>query len=123
MNDIIPILVFVLIAGLSVYQSYMKNQRKRVGKMSPRKPAEQYASEGGEEVVLVRRQRVSGPDKESVYVSGRTVPGEKKMRKMPEQSSRKIQSVDGHNKKIRLDSPSDARRAFIYSEIFNRKYE
>ncbi|WP_072531337.1 hypothetical protein [Bacteroides ilei] len=121
MSDIIPILVFVLIAGLSVYQSYMKNQRKRVGKMSPRKPAEQHVPEGGEEVVLVRGQRVSGSDKESVAL-GPTVPGEKKMRKMPERPSREIQSVDDH-KKIRLDSPSDARRAFIYSEIFNRKYE
>lgn len=121
MSDIIPILVFVLIAGLSVYQSYMKNQRKRVGKMYPRKPAEQHVPEGGEEAVPFQGQRVSGPGRESI-ISDRTVPGETKMRKMPERPSRKIQSMDDH-KRIRLNSPSDARRAFIYSEIFNRKYE
>lgn len=31
-------------------------------------------------------------------------------------------SADTHPLYIRLDNPNEARRAFIYSEIFNRKY-
>jgi len=45
----------------------------------------------------------------------------KKQTKSPEFSISKEQQISSSG--IHLHSPNEARRAFIYSEIFNRKYE
>lgn len=126
MSDIIPILVFLVIAGVSVYRNHVKRQQE-YSRRTPSRP-------GAEPDLPEMERKETGMDMPG-DVGRRTMPltgdcqlnegrrrgkGRTEVEKLSrEQKRRPVRSAG----KIRLDSPSDARRAFIYSEIFNRKYD
>ena len=116
MEDIFQILIFVAFAVLSFVPQLRKGKTSAPDSrpFSPEEEAEEYA----EWEAVEQEETLSQP-----IVRREVKPRKEKPRKKEMKSaapSPKTQEAD--TKKIRLSSREEARRAFIYSEIFNRKY-
>lgn len=125
MDDVVSILVVVVAVALAAYRNYVKKEKKR-NKASRRKTARRAP-------VCVETEDPEPFVKEEPVLQ-RAV-NEKDIKRAGEE--RKVRNVSGglyrpevqhtvspaaSGKNIRLKTPEEARRAFIYSEIFNRKY-
>ena len=120
MDEIIQIGVFIAIMVAAVVQQNAKSKRKP----STASPAEvledlfpelKQEKETTVEPPTVAERPVVRTRKSA---SSRTQPQTSKTAPV----SKGTASSDGQGKKIRLSNREEARRAFIYSEIFNRKY-
>lgn len=108
--DIDSVLTVVIIAvamGFSVMKSYKKEKQasKPKGKQEPVFTIMQEDSEEIPEII---------PEKSESTV--------KKVGKNQEKALPSLKNQPEKSRDISLRTPEDARRAFIYSEIFNRKY-
>lgn len=125
MDDVVSIIVIVAAVALAAYQNYAKKEKKK--NRSSRKKAVRPAP-----ITMETEKPMSG--KKGGYVSQCS---ENKKDKRVKGEGRKHwkTSVEVHDKvsssttrppvpgkAVRLKTPEEARRAFIYSEIFNRKY-
>ena len=110
MNDVILIVIVLLFIGAGVYKSFLKEQesarqRKRVNK--PERPQSESVEQAARAVPL--------PPSLARH-AGRKRPSTK-----PQPVAATPKPAASHPS-VRMKTRADARRAFIYSEIFNRKY-
>ena len=115
MEEIVQILIFVGAMVIAVIGQNAKNKKKPAS-ASPQEVLEDMFPE----ILLQEEEKPVAPSQQSVRVRKKTPsrfssvpPVEPKAQ--PKDSPEK-------RKKISLTSKEEARRAFIYSEIFNRKY-
>lgn len=116
MEEIIQILIFVGAMVIAVVGQSAKNKKKETT-ASPQEVLEDVFpdidyQEKTEEASLVQPMRP---------IIKRTSIQAKKTKTVPE-SQRTIPTVPKQERKIRMNTRKEARRAFIHSEIFNRKY-
>ena len=121
MEDIFQILIFVAFAAFGVI-SQVRKDKKEESTTSPQEVLEDMFPELEQETGMPMvepilqqpeaRKKKKAPKKEKFPIIEKV--------STPPQSSKPITQTD--DKKIRLSSKEEARRAFIYSEIFNRKY-
>ena len=95
MDEVIKIFVIVAAIAFAAYQNYAKKEKKK-NKPSRKKLNKKRKGEGRKH----RKLSEEAPQKDALSTA-----------QQPESGST-----------VRLKTPADARRAFIYSEIFNRKY-
>lgn len=120
MDEIIQILVFAGAMIASVVIQSAKN-KKKAETTSPKEVLEEVfpTLEEFQEVPSVKPQPVSPPK-----ATSRKKPFQaNKKQKKPEVTTPVVSAPSPNNKlNIRLNNRAEAKRAFIYSEIFNRKY-
>lgn len=126
MDEVIKIFVIVGAIAFVSYQNYAKKEKKR-SKASRKNTSRPVASHVEPTVIM------SGEQKENIAQmsdnkQGKRMRGEgRKHRNISDKTTGKEvspavrQPVSG--KAVRLKTAEEARRAFIYSEIFNRKYQ
>ncbi len=118
MEDIFQILIFVAFAAFGILQQVKKDKKETT---SPHEVLEDMFPELDQETEMPMAEPImqqqpirkkKKPQKKEIFqtIEHPSVP--------PKQSATPKQT----DKKIRLSSKEEARRAFIYSEIFNRKY-
>lgn len=125
MDDVVSILVVVAAIALAACQNYAK-KKKTKNTVSRRKTAKPIPPVGRKGEIVPDK----GSDSVAQYVDNkknRKVKGENKKRREvavepQKKPSPRIAQPAVSEKNIRLSTPEEARRAFIYSEIFNRKY-
>lgn len=116
MEEIIQILIFVGAMVIAVVGQSAKNKKKETT-ASPQEVLEDVFpdidyQEKTEEASLVQPM---------CPIIKRTSIQTKKTKTVPE-SQRTTPTVPKQERKIRMNTRNEARRAFIHSEIFNRKY-
>lgn len=120
MDEIIQIVVFVFIMVAAAVQQTVKEKQKPKKALSPQEVPEEMFPEILQEEPMPEASPVVEPPvvkKKKPFTSGRPVETSRKKTPPPVQ---KTERPGG--KKIHLNTREEARRAFIYSEIFNRKY-
>lgn len=125
--DVFQILIFLVIIGVGLFKTLQKQQSQTTHRKVRRKtvpvnpfPLEEEIRE--EEEMPEKVQMTPTPE---VRKKKHVLKQEKQRKK---ESPEKPVSVQGkpseeHPSEYALRTPSDARRAFIYSEIFRRKYD
>lgn len=121
MEDIFQILVFVAFAVLSFLPAL--NKGKKDSDSQPQPQPQPFLSEKELEEVFPTWVE----DEVPAQPSPQMIKEKREMNRqvLSEENSEKVSSKEKPaevDKKIRLNSRSEAKRAFIYSEIFNRKY-
>ena len=121
MEDIFQILIFVAFAAFGVIAQVRKD-KKEESTASPQEVLEdmfpELEQETGMPMVEPILQQPKARKKKKTPKKEKYQPLEKPP--VPSQPAKPLKQAD--NRKIRLTSKEEARRAFIYSEIFNRKY-
>ncbi len=113
MEEIIQILIFVGAMVITVVGQNARNKKKPTA-ASPQEVME----EAFPDIDIPGMERAPGPT--SVKPALRRTPP--KLHTLTEESPKEPKApVSKQTGKIRLNTRSEARRAFIYSEIFNRK--
>lgn len=121
--DGIEILVFIAIMGLLLYRKATKNQLKdKLPRQKRPVVAPEDEGEVMETVVQIKEPEMPrfGPLCETTLKRESIPPVSDPKKKV---STRVPSTMEGTNEKIHLKTREDARRAFLYSEIFNRKYD
>lgn len=125
--DVFQILIFLVIIGVGLFKTLRKQQSQTTHRKVRRKtvpvnpfPVEEEIPE--EEEMPEKVQMTPSPE---VRKKKHVLKQEKQRKK---ESPEKLVSVQGkpseeHPSEYAFRTPSDARRAFIYSEIFRRKYD
>lgn len=112
--DVIQILVFLGIIGWGLFQARTQKQKKpkRVKTVRQAPPAASFSveEEVSEEVVPVPEAR-----KKRRYTSAKP--------STPKEQALNVPKKEEQKPDIAFRNAADARRAFIYSEIFRRKYD
>lgn len=125
MDEVIKIFVIVAAIAFAAYQNYAKKEKKR-NKPSRKKMAKPATVHVEPDIIM------TGQQNECVEQILDNKPNKKrkgegrKHRKLSEEAPQKdvlsTAQQPESGRTVRLKTPADARRAFIYSEIFNRKY-
>lgn len=125
MDEVIKIFVIVAAIAFAAYQNYAKKEKKR-NKPSRKKMAKPATVHVEPDIIM------TGQQNECVEQILDNKPNKKrkgegrKHRKLAEEAPQKdvlsTAQQPESGRTVRLKTPADARRAFIYSEIFNRKY-
>lgn len=125
MDEVIKIFVIVAAIAFAAYQNYAKKEKKRNN--PSRKKMAKPATVHVEPDIIMAGQRNECIEQSIDNKLNKKRKGEgRKHRKLSEEAPQKDtlstaqQPESGST--VRLKTPADARRAFIYSEIFNRKY-
>lgn len=125
MDEVIKIFVIVAAIAFAAYQNYAKKEKKR-NKPSRKKMAKPATVHVEPDIIMAGQQNECvGQSVDNKLNKKRKGEG-RKHRKLSEEAPQKDalstaqQPESGST--VRLKTPVDARRAFIYSEIFNRKY-
>lgn len=124
--DAVEILVFIAVMGLLLYQKATKNQSKdkKLRQKRPIRPAVILKEEEkmSETVVPVNDPGMSKPD--SFYKAALKRKSTRPVSDPEKKASTVVPSItEVSGESIRFRNREDARRAFLYSEIFNRKYD
>ena len=123
--EFVQIIVIIAVIGFYVARN-MRREAVRDRKRNPARPVAVPPPAPADMPLPEREYReaeatISPPA--SVHIPARERPYERK-RTSPEAAARpKPQPAEPRGETIRLDTAEEARRAFIYSEIFRRKYE
>lgn len=124
MEDIIQLLVIMGVLFIDFVFQNKKKKRQMPEEAFP--PVFDYEEEEEEEIKQHPKQQ-TGPfipsftQTESVRSTSHYTPVT--LQKGPIQPSTPITNKEGTERRINLRSPQKAREAFIYSEIFTRKYK
>lgn len=114
--DIVQILVFLGIIGWGLFQARIQKQKqpKRVKAVKPIPPAASFSveEEVPEEVIPAP---VPEARKKRRYTSAKP--------STPKEQALNVPKKEEQKPEIAFRNAADARRAFIYSEIFHRKYD
>ena len=115
MEEIIQILIFVGAMVIAVIGQNAKNKKKPMT-ASPKEVLEDMFPEITlqEEENAMPSTRQPVPERKRTSVKKQPIP--------PPAAPERRKETSKQEKKISLSQKSEARRAFIYSEIFNRKY-
>lgn len=119
MEDIFQILFFVAFAVLGIVPQIVKRKKEKGAQPQPFSPEEEWEEtfDNWEEKEIHPQpivKQAAKPQKR-VFNSVKTHPQSSQATTLQSSSSKS-------GKKIKLSSKKEAKRAFIYSEIFNRKY-
>ena len=115
MEEIIQILIFVGAMVIAVIGQNAKNKKKPMT-ASPKEVLEDMFPE----ITLQEEENAMPPTRQPVPERKRT--SVKKQPIPPPAAPERRKETSKQEKKISLSQKSEAKRAFIYSEIFNRKY-
>ena len=115
MEEIIQILIFVGAMVIAVIGQNAKNKKKPMT-ASPQEVLEDMFPE----ITLQEEENTMPPTRQPIPERKRT--SVKKQPIPPPAAPERRKETSKQEKKISLSQKSEARRAFIYSEIFNRKY-
>ena len=119
--DVFQILIFLGIICLGLYQTRKQVQKKTTQKKVVRKmvPADAFpkAEEAVEEV------RMTPPPTKRKKRAEHFAKQVKQPPKENKQTPVQVEKPEEDRSEYAFRTPSDARRAFIYSEIFRRKYD
>lgn len=118
MEDIFQILIFVAFAVLSFLPQIQKGKNKPASSPLPDlmdEETEEFFPEAEEDEAAVSSV-VQKPVQQKAPARTVSVPS-------PKKKSEPSVPAKPSATKVRLNSRAEARRAFIYSEIFNRKYQ
>ena len=115
MEEIIQILIFVGAMVIAVIGQNAKNKKKPMT-ASPQEVLEDMFPE----ITLQEEENTMPPTRQPVPERKRT--SVKKQPIPPPAAPERRKETSKQEKKISLSQKSEARRAFIYSEIFKRKY-
>ena len=143
MEDIFGILAFILFMSLGLWQTFAEKKKKEKKKpVQKKRPVQPPFNPMGKGVTPVPKPF----DLRQVVIDAIPVPTPEKKVKPKKKKERSEYSFKpeaegvrsavstaskkepmevekpSHNARVSLRSPEEARRAFIYSEIFNRKY-
>lgn len=128
--DVFQILIFLVIIGVGLFKTLRKQQsqtthRKVRRKTAPVNPFPLEEEMPEEEKMPEKVQMTPSPD---VRKKKHVLKQEKQRKKANKENSERPIPVQGkpseeHPSGYAFRTPSDARRAFIYSEIFRRKYD
>ena len=115
MEEIIQILIFVGAMVIAVIGQNAKNKKKPMT-ASPQEVLEDMFPEITlqEEENAMPSTRQPVPERKRTSIKKQPIP--------PPAAPERRKETSKQEKKISLSQKSEARRAFIYSEIFNRKY-
>lgn len=117
--DVLQILIFLGFICLGFYQTVRKKQPKSARRKVVRKfvPADFFPMEEA----IPEEVRMAPPPE--TRKKKRSVKQEKQPEKEQKQVSLQTEKPEEDCSEYAFRTPSDARRAFIYSEIFCRKYD
>lgn len=117
--DVLQILIFLGFICLGFYQTMRKKQPKSARRKVVRKfvPADFFPMEEA----IPEEVRMAPPPE--TRKKKRSVKQEKQLEKEQKQVSLQTEKPEEDRSEYAFRTPSDARRAFIYSEIFCRKYD
>lgn len=125
MDEVIKIFVIVVAIAFATYQNYAKKEKKR-NKPSRKKMAKPATVHVEPDIIMAGQQNECVEQSADNKLNKKRKGEGRKHRKLSEEALQKDalstaqQPESGST--VRLKTPADARRAFIYSEIFNRKY-
>lgn len=123
MDEVIKIFVIVAAIAFAAYQNYAKKEKNKPSRKKMAKPATVHVEP--DIIITGQQNECVGQSVDNELNKKRKGEG-RKHRKLSEEAPQKDalstaqQPESGST--VRLKTPADARRAFIYSEIFNRKY-
>lgn len=125
MDEVIKIFVIVAAIAFAAYQNYAKKEKKR-NKPSRKKmvkPATVYVEP---DIIMTDQQNECVEQSVDNKLNKKRKGEGRKHRKLSEEAPQKdalsTAQQPESGRTVRLKTPADARRAFIFSEIFNRKY-
>lgn len=120
MEDIFQVLIFVAFAAIGILQQVRKD-KKETPNTSPHEVLEDMFPELNQETEIPMAEPITQqqPIRKKRKTPKKEMFQTKEHHPVPPKQSATSKQTD---KKIRLSSKEEARRAFIYSEIFNRKY-
>lgn len=125
MDEVIKIFVIVAAIAFATYQNHAKKEKKR-NKPSRKKMAKPATVHVEPDIIMAGQQNECVEQSADNKLNKKRKGEGRKHRKLSEEALQKDalstaqQPESGST--VRLKTPADARRAFIYSEIFNRKY-
>ena len=125
MDEVIKIFVIVAAIAFATYQNYAKKEKKK-NKPSRKKMAKPATVHVEPDIIMAGQQNECVEQSADNKLNKKRKGEGRKHRKLSEEAPQKDalstaqQPESGST--VRLKTPADARRAFIYSEIFNRKY-
>ena len=125
MDEVIKIFVIVAAISFAPFQKYAKKEKKR-NKPSRKKMAKPATVHVEPDIIMAGQQNECVEQSADNKLNKKRKGEGRKHRKLSEEALQKDalstaqQPESGST--VRLKTPADARRAFIYSEIFNRKY-
>ena len=115
MEEIVQILIFVGAMVIAVIGQNAKNKKKPTA-ASPQEVLEDMFPE----IQIQEEEKIVAPPKQSARVRKKTSARFSSVPPVEPDAQPKVSAEK--KKKISLTRKEEARRAFIYSEIFNRKY-
>ncbi|CDD47914.1 putative uncharacterized protein [Bacteroides sp. CAG:875] len=119
--DVLQILIFLGFICLGFYQTMRKKQPKSARRKVVRKfvPADFFPMEEA----IPEEVRMAPPPEARKKKKKHSVKQEKQPEKEQKQVPLQTEKPEEDRSEYAFRTPSDARRAFIYSEIFRRKYD
>ena len=125
MDEVIKIFVIVAAIAFAAYQNYAKKEKKRT-KPSRKKMAKPATVHVEPDIIMAGQQNECIEQSIDNKLNKKRKGEGRKHRKLSEEAPQKdtlsTAQQPESGRTVRLKTPADARRAFIYSEIFNRKY-
>lgn len=126
--DFITVIIFMLVMAAVFYQRLMENARKDAArKKKQHPPVEKHRPSMEADPAGDVSEEVPAPMVMYVNEANAPVPAPRekkgKKRNMSSVAERTPEQMEKRHPSVALKNVSEARRAFIYSEIFKRKYE
>lgn len=125
MDEVIKIFVIVAAIAFAAYQNYAKKEKKR-NKPSCKKMAKPATVHVESDIIMAGQQNEYVKQSADNKLNKKRKGEERKHRKLSEEAPQRdalsTAQQPESGRTVRLKTPADAGRAFIYSEIFNRKY-
>lgn len=115
--DIFSVLVVIAVMTIAIVKQSNKHKGEVAGRPAKKQPTPPFFAEEEAEEKL----QMPPVGKPRMRMQRPVLREEEKKR--PEASPRLPETQSLHGEDVSLRTPADARRAFIYSEIFDRKYD
>lgn len=115
--EIIQVIIFIVIIAVAIAQQILKASKKEKVTSPKDVLADMFPEIEGEEQPVSPVPQMMRKPKSSRKQSQPTVTTKPNISPQPEKENKKPSQAP-----IKLSTREEARRAFIYSEIFNRKY-
>lgn len=125
MNEVIKIFVIVAAIAFAAYQNYAKKEKKRNNPSRKKTVGQETVHVEPEIIMSEYPKEYSAQGADNKYYNNRKGEGRKHRRlseEMPRKDALPATQQTEPGRTVRLKTAEDARRAFIYSEIFNRRY-
>lgn len=121
--DLMTVVVFLLIMGSFFYKRLTDAARKDAARKPARRPAAQKNIHPAEKPVPEIRKKAPDTPYMPAIIKENAMQRTRNRKKTPPTIEKGPVKTEENHSLAALKNVSEARRAFIYSEIFNRKYE